>query len=616
MTGQGTISIKSDGSAVVYRTAASSVAFNTVQTFTYTIRDASGLTSTATAEVFIVPPVLPFAADAAASVAERIVASDASVTIDVLDSVFANAGANAVLVSFTQPPASQGTVTLNDNGTPSKADDKLVFTPALNFNGNAVFTYTADDTSPSGAETTGDVTVTVVAVNTPPTAVDKTESATEDTPLTIAASKLLAGATKGVNEDNQVLTVDQVSVVTAGAGTAVVDAATGNVVYTPASNFNGQALLRYTLKDNGTTNGQADPKTASATITITVAAVNDTPVPGTQSLKTVAENQTLTIPFNTLTTNDSPGPANESSQSLTITAASLAAGSVGTVQIQGSNILYTPPQFFNSVAGGNVTINYTLQDNGTPAASATGTFAVRVTEVNQAPAPVNATRSGFASLPLTVNLASELAAASRGAANESQQTLRVTRAFANPSTAGTVSLNADGTIRYVAPSGFSGNDTFSYEVTDNGTTNGAADAKTAIATVTISILPFQPSVISGTVFLDSDNNGVIGSSELKVGGVEVVLTGRPLEARLTWSNSSVDVGQWFYSFKTLPPGTYTVTYVKPLSITDAAAADVVTRSIVAPGGANIVQNFAGIGITPAYSSIVDHLLNSYLGSER
>lgn len=614
LTGVGTLSLKADGTKVIYRTATTNVGFNTVQSFTYTIRDAAGLTSTATAEVFIIPPVLPFAADSSATVAERITTAGTPVTVDVLSSVFENSGTSAILIGFTQPPAAQGSVALNDNGTPAnKADDKLVFTPALNFNGNAVFTYTANDTGVNSVASTGTVTVSVVAVNTPPTAQDQSDAGTEDTDLTITSAKLLTGSTKGINEDNQTLVVDQVSVITANAGTARIDTATGNVIYSPAANFNGRALLRYTLKDNGTTNGLADPKTASATITVDIAAVNDAPVPGTQAVRTIAENQVLTIPFNSIFANDTPGPANESSQSLTISAVALASGAVGSVQIQGTNVLYTPPQFFNSVAGGNVAFTYTLQDDGTPVKTATGTVPVRVTEVNQAPVPVNATRNGFASLPLTVSLTSELAAASRGAANESAQTLRITRAFANPSTSGQVSLNADGTIRYVAPSGFSGNDTFSYEVVDNGTTNGVADPKTSIATVTISILPFQPSVVSGNVYLDADNDGLLDSSERRLGGVEVVLTGRSLGSSSDIQPiRHITLADGSYRFEQLPPGTYTVTYVKPLTIVDAPGADSVSRSIVAPGGASIVQNFAGLSVTPAYSTVVDRLLNSYL----
>ena len=51
----------------------------------------------------------------------------------------------------------------------------------------------------------------------------------------------------------------------------------GTVTYTPAADFNGAASFSYTVQDNGTTNGAADPKTATGTVNVTVTEVNDAP---------------------------------------------------------------------------------------------------------------------------------------------------------------------------------------------------------------------------------------------------------------------------------------------------------------------------------------------------
>src|SRR5206468_11783461 len=76
----------------------------------------------------------------------------------------------------------------------------------------------------------------------------------------------------------------------------------------------------YTITDNGTTNGSPDPKSATATVSITVTEVNDT-----RSEEHTSELQSRSdfVCFH-LRGNDSTGPANESGQTLTVTAVSQA----------------------------------------------------------------------------------------------------------------------------------------------------------------------------------------------------------------------------------------------------------------------------------------------------
>ena len=51
----------------------------------------------------------------------------------------------------------------------------------------------------------------------------------------------------------------------------------GTVIFTPAADFNGPASFNYTVQDNGTTNGAADPKTGTGTVNVTITEVNDAP---------------------------------------------------------------------------------------------------------------------------------------------------------------------------------------------------------------------------------------------------------------------------------------------------------------------------------------------------
>ncbi len=598
----GTVAIGPNGANVTY-TPLATTPVGSVQTFTYTITDGGGLTSTTSVDVSIDPPTRPFAVDDTVTTPEA-----TPITINVLLNDFANTGATKRLQSLVGAisPATSGTVTILDNGTPAdKSDDTIRYVPAAGFTSVATFVYRMDDSSVGSVATDATVTVTVGDFNDPPTVVNRTESTPEDTQLTIPSSRILEGSTKGgTGEESQILLVTATSVSTSGAGSAVVT--NGNVVYTPTLNFNGQVLISFTVTDNGKTNGLDDFKTATGTITVNVTAVNDAPTAKVTSGLTIAEDSAtpLTIPASNLF---SAGPDNESSQTVSVKSVTPVPGQTGgTVSIVGGNAVFAPALNFN----GSFSFIVIGQDNGSPIAeSLPSTVTVNVTAVNDAPVPVVAVRAANATIPLIIDLTSELAQASRGGgADEASQTVRVNRVIpVTGVTKGIVSVNTDGTIRYTAPSGSSGVDVFDYEVIDNGTTNGIADPKVGIARITINIAAFQPSSVSGQVWIDDDRDGSKDSDELVLGGISVVLTGRAIGAtsditpvRLT------TLGNGTYSFDGLAPGTYTVNFTPPIKMVDAPAANFETRTIVAPGGVNSVVNFSVFGLEAGYNSIIEN----------
>src|SRR5205085_38766 len=131
---------------------------------------------------------------------------------------------------------------------------------------------------------------------------------------------------------------------------------------------------------NGTTNGAADPKSSTATVSVTVTEVNDTPVANADS-KSTAEDTSL--PF-AQRTNDSTGPPNESSQTLTITA--VGAASHGTVSFTGTSVTYTPAAQYHHPypTRRSSDLNGTTNGAADPKSS-TATVSVTVTEVNDTP---------------------------------------------------------------------------------------------------------------------------------------------------------------------------------------------------------------------------------------
>src|SRR5436305_1594921 len=120
----------------------------------------------------------------------------------------------------------------------------------------------------------------------------------------------------------------------------------GKVLYTPDANYNGPDSFTYTATDNGTTNGAADPKSDTGTVTVTVTEVNDAPTANPDAA-TVAEDNSVAIDA---AANDSAGPANESSQVVHVS--HVDAPSHGSTSIISSGpdqgkVLYTPDANYN-----------------------------------------------------------------------------------------------------------------------------------------------------------------------------------------------------------------------------------------------------------------------------
>lgn len=152
-----------------------------------------------------------------------------------------------------------GQLTLN-------ADGSFTYNPSADFNGIDTFSYWANDGMANSNLAT--VTITITPVNQPPTASPQVMSAIEDTPLSFPATDLLANDTPGPpNESGQTLTV--IAVGDAVNGTVTLSG--GTVTFTPAAQFTGTASFSYTIQDNGTTNGLLDPKSATGTVTVSVA---------------------------------------------------------------------------------------------------------------------------------------------------------------------------------------------------------------------------------------------------------------------------------------------------------------------------------------------------------
>ncbi len=187
------------------------------------------------------------------------------------------------------------------------------------------------------------------------------------------------------------------------------------------------------------------------------------------------QNQPLSFAASLLTLNDTDPDAGDT---LSVVSVDAASAEGGTVSFDGVTIVYQSPADFN----GPDTFGYTIADDGAPQPlTATGTVTVNVAVVNQPPIAVDDNRSvlgASALIPAVELLLNDLP----GPHGESAQQLAVIAVQSPTENGGTVTL-VDGEIVYTPPPGFSGPDRFTYTITDDGTSDGMPDPKTAEATV-------------------------------------------------------------------------------------------------------------------------------------
>ncbi len=600
----GTVTI--NGNSLSYSPAAG---FDGTETFSYTISDGQA-TASATVTITVEPATIPFARRDTATIAEISAGGTGSVKINVLanDKVNPGNGVKARLISFTQP--ANGTVTLDDNGTAAdNTDDQLVYVPNFEFNGTDNFTYVMNDTVGTGDNSTGTVAVTVTDVNDVPIAGNDNANGTEDTPVTIAISTLLLNDSPGLGETNtQTLTV---APGTSSSGTVAVVGS--NLVFTPTADVNGNHTFTYIVTDSG-----SPALNATATVTVNLTPVNDPPVAGADSRSTDEDTQ-LVIPATALLSNDTPGPANEADQiPLTITAVAKPAATLGTVSLSAGNVIYTPALNFN----GTEIFTYTVQDSA--GGTSNGTVTVTVNPINDAPVAGVDAVVAFKGVALQIPVASLLANDTTGPANESGQT-PLTITAVSGAVNGTVSLNqATGIITFTPAANFSGAGSFQYTVQDSGPTGGT-NVNTGTGTVNVTVRDFVPTRISGNVFIDETNDGIIDDAERRLGGVEVVLTGEALGIPIA-QRTYKTLADGSYHFDNLAPGRYVVRYVTPAYAIDGldvagalgdadGIANQFTINVPQPGGGNGAgYNFAVVGLEANYGRALELLASRYFTS--
>jgi len=342
-----------------------------------------------------------------------------------------------------------GTVTFNPDGT-------FTYQPEANFNGIDGFSYLVSDGSSNSEVAT--VTISVNPINDAPLAVNDEYSVDEDQPLTVAGPGVLGNDS---DIDNAGLTATLVQGPLHGTVTLNAD---GSFVYTPAADFSGVDGFSYT-------SGDGSLSSDVATVTINVAPINDAPVAVNDEYNT-SEDTELVIEAPGVMLND----LDPDSAELSVQIVNPPQNGTVTLGADG-RVVYMPNANFSGLDG----FSYTVSD-GT-LTSDVATVTINVTPVNDAPI-------GVADSYTVVEDGSLDATAGSVLDNDTDvDSTELSATLGTGPTNGTVTLNADGTFLYTPNANFSGEDTFTYIVSDGE----LAGSET---TVTISVTPVNDAPIA------------------------------------------------------------------------------------------------------------------------
>lgn len=335
------------------------------------------------------------------------------------------------------------------HGTVSISGSRATYTPTANWYGVDTFRYKATD-SHGNVSTAATGTMTVSAVNDTPVATAQSVSATEDTAKTITLA--------GTDADGDTLSYSISTAPSHGSATL----SRGVVTYTPTANYNGSDSLKFTVID--TRGATSSP----ATVSISIAAVNDAPT---------CTNTTLSTPKNTaasvtVSATDPEGSA------LTYTITTRPTH--GSATISSNRITYTPTSGYT----GSDSIGFTASDGSL---TGTGTVSVTVTNPNTAPVATAGSGSGTEDTNLTMTLN---ASDAEGDA--------LTYAVARSPGHGTVTISGN-RATFTPTANWSGSDSFTWKAYD-----GTAYSNVVTQTVTIAAVNDAPTANAQTVSTNED----------------------------------------------------------------------------------------------------------------
>ncbi|MDD5263751.1 MAG: Ig-like domain-containing protein [Candidatus Bipolaricaulis sp.] len=395
--------------------------YNGPDSFTFTVCDSSGACDTGTVTLSVTPVNDPPAAVGIAGTLNE----DASLALQLEGT---DPDGDVLTFAITTGPT-HGTLLGFDPATGA-----VTYDPAPDYYGPDSFSFTV--CGPTGACDTGTVTLGVAPVNDPPLAATQDVWTREDTGLSIQ----LAGS----DVDGDALTFAILSSPT-HATLVGFNQATGRLTYVPEPNYDGLDVLTFTVCDTAGACSQA-------TVTIDVVEVDDPPVASDAVWTTFEDEPTGFLPLEIVDPDDAPADLVYTNLQMPLHGA-LEWGPDRTLQ-------YTPdPDWF-----GTDNVSYEVCDPAGAFDTARITILVRAR--NDAPSANDdsLTVSGTEPSPVTLT------------GSDLDGDALAYRLLSLPEHGTIVDFGeATGVLTYVADSGYSGADAFTFEVCDP---SGACDAAT------------------------------------------------------------------------------------------------------------------------------------------
>ncbi|HEV2529069.1 MAG TPA: Ig-like domain-containing protein, partial [Thermomicrobiales bacterium] len=561
----GTVTLNSDGTFSYVPRAN----FNGTDTFTYAAVDTEGARAEATVTITVAavndPPV---------GVADTYTTPEDTPLVVAAPGVLANDtdidGDTLTVTGITTQPAN-GTLVRQANGS-------FTYTPNVNFNGQDFFEYTISDGKGGAGSARANIQVT--PVNDAPIANPDRYGTSEDTPLTISAPGVLANDT---DIDSTSLTI---SAFTQPAnGTVVLSGTAGGFTYTPRANFNGTDTFTYTVSDGGLT--------ATGTVTIDVAAVNDPPVANDDAYSTT-QNTPLRVAAPGVSGNDTDAEGNPITVAV-LTAPPATAGML-TLSADGS-FVFTPVRTFS----GQTSFTYRASDGNGGVDDATVTITVNATA--QDPVAASDSYSLDEDTTLTVPAATGVLSNDRDPQNDAITV--VDPGTLTGSAGGSLLLNANGSFTYTPVANYSGTETFTYRIQDTG------GGQSAPATISFTVRPVNdaPTARNDSYSTDEDTPITISapgvlSNDSDIDGDTLTVASNSTPANGTVSLSGT--GRLIYTPNPNFTGTDTFTYTArdPGGLTSTATVTVEVRAV----------NDVPVAIDDAYSVAEDGTLTVPVGT--
>lgn len=352
---------------------------------------------------------------------------------------------------------------------------RVTYTPNANFNGTDSFTYKVNDGSSDSPAAT--VMVTVAGVNDAPSASNGSAGTTKDVSVVVSLSGADVDGCAGQSFTFTVTGGPSNGVLSAAGGpmTCSGGALSASVTYTPNAGFTGSDSFTFTISD-----GTAVSNTAAVALTVSAAPAASNASAGTAEDTAVtvtlsgSDLETCELTFVIVT-----GPSNGTLGGLTNNACSGTGPYTDT-----AGISYTPIANFN----GSDTFTYKVSDGSLESAAATVT--ITVTAVNDRPAATDRDVSTQQDTQVAITLAGSDPDGCAGQTFVFSATAPANGTL-SPATGpmacsgGTLSAS----MTYMPNPVFTGNDFFTYTISDGGATSNEA---------TVSITVLSPVVFSET----------------------------------------------------------------------------------------------------------------------